>query len=164
MTRPTTRRLLTEQERIQKVLDETARHLGVNIEDLGLSAEELAVNQTVGDQIAEAQAVLWFMETKGEGFTRKPCVSCGLEFAYSWDRTSITCCSVECISSELEKKGLSWKINRPLHLRWGRTVPAVVPPGPLSLIDSLLQEYMEIQSDQPVDTPVEEDLELEDLS
>lgn len=129
---------LTEQERIQKVLQEAAKHLGVSTEDLGVTAEELTSNMTVADQVGEAQAVLYYMEYKNQ-FTVKKCVNCNREFAYAWDRTSITCCSVECISAQLEAKGLSWKINRPLHLRWGRTAPMVVPPDVKSLADSLLE-------------------------
>lgn len=149
-------RQMTETERINKVLADAAKQLGVNLEDLGVTADELAANQTVADQVGEAQAVLYYMEYRGDGFTKKPCVSCGRTFAYAWDRTAITCCSVECISAELEKKGLSWKINRPLHLRWGRTAPMIVPPSVLDLADSLLHEAMGSQEDQTVDTSIEE--------
>lgn len=147
---------LTEQERIQKALQEAAKHLGVSTEDLGVSAEELASNMTVADQVGEAQAVLYYMEYKGQGFTKKKCVNCGRDFAYAWDRTSITCCSVECISAQLEQKGLSWKINRPLHLRWGRTAPMVVPPNVLSLADSLLAEATDSLIDHALDRENEE--------
>jgi hypothetical protein len=125
---------MTEQQRIEKILAQAAEQLGVSPEDLGVSAEELAVKQTVADQVAEAQAVLYYIEYK-EAFKHKPCVCCGRVFAYAWDRTPITCCSVECIEAELAKKGLTWKINRPLHLRWGRTAPMVVPPVVLDLLD-----------------------------
>lgn len=151
-----TRSKLSEAERINKVLADAAKQLGVSLEDLGVSAEELASNQTVADQVAEAQAVLFYMEHKGVGFKNKPCVSCGRDFAYAWDRDPITCCSVECITAELAKKGLTWKINRPLHLRWGRTAPMVIPPDVLCLADTLLHESMPTQEDQPVDTSPEE--------
>jgi hypothetical protein len=147
---------MTEAERINKVLAEAAKQLGVNVEDLGVTADELAANQTLADQVGEAQAVLYYMEYKGEGFDKKPCVSCGRTFAYAWDRTAITCCSVECLSAELEKKGLSWKINRPLHLRWGRTAPMILPPDVLNLADSLLVEATDSQEDQLPDTSFEE--------
>lgn len=139
---------MTEQERINKALQEASKHLGVSIEDLGITADELASNMTVADQVGEAQAVLYYMEYRGQGFTKKKCVNCDREFAYAWDRTSISCCSVECISAELEKKGLRWRINRPLHLRWGRTAPMVVPPDVLSLADTLLEEAKDSLEDQ----------------
>lgn len=147
---------MTEAERINKVLAEAAKQLGVSMEDLGVSADEIAANQTVSDQVAEAQAVLFYMEHKGVGFKNKPCVSCGRDFAYAWDRDPITCCSVECITAELEKKGLRWRINRPLHLRWGRTAPMILPPDVLSLADSLLAEAKDSQEDQLPDTSFEE--------
>ena len=153
---------MTEAERIQKALQEASKHLGVSLEDLGVTAEELTSNMTVADQVGEAQAVLYYMEYKGQGFTKKNCVSCGREFAYAWDRTSITCCSVECISSELEKKGLSWKINRPLHLRWGRTAPMVVPPVALELADQILFEAIDSQEAQLLETLNEELVSRED--
>lgn len=146
-----TRSKLSEQERIEKILSDAAKQLGVNVEDLGVTSEELAVNQTVADQVAEAQAVLFYIEHKGVGFKDKPCVNCGRTFAYAWDRDPITCCSVDCIEAELAKKGLTWKINRPLHLRWGPTAPMIVPP----VVLDLLSESTEILEDPPADTKSE---------
>lgn len=146
---------MTEQDRIQKALQEASKHLGINVEDLGVTAEELSANMTVADQVGEAQAVLYYMEYRNQ-FTVKKCANCGRDFAYAWDRTSITCCSVECITAKLAERGLTWKINRPLHLRWGRTAPMVVPPNAKSLADSCLDSAIDSQEAQLLETLNEE--------
>jgi hypothetical protein len=90
--------------------------------------------ETLSDQIREAQSVLYYFETSGKGFKEKPCKFCKKIFAYHWDTDSISYCSIYCAKRSLQEIGLDWNPDRNPSERWGRYVPAVVPPEALQML------------------------------
>jgi hypothetical protein len=115
--------------------------------------------ETKTDLIREIQSVVSYYYSRGQGFTEKPCKQCGLVFAYSWDHDSIAYCSIRCANQALQEIGLEWTLSKPPAERWGRTIPAVVPPQALALVGELLKEAEDaLPEDEPVDTSHEASL------
>lgn len=115
----------------------------------GVKIEAPEVVETLGDKMRQAQAVLEYWENPAD-WAKKICRECKQEFAYRWDSHAISYCSVSCMAKSLEKIGLKWNPMKPPSERWGRTIPAVVPPEVLELI----QETASTQEDQLQDTTV----------
>lgn len=67
----------------------------------------------------------------------KKCEGCKLPFAYAYTYDGVKFCSLDCMNDELRKIGLSVTPGRPLHLRWGRHVPAIVPSSAFETLESL---------------------------
>lgn len=99
--------------------------------------------ETQHDLIRQAQAVLFYFEAKGKGFRELPCRWCEQPFAYSWDVAGVQYCSIPCMVSALKDIGITWNPTKPPEDRWGRTIPAVVPPQALEI----LQDLVSIQED-----------------
>lgn len=102
----------------------------------GVKIEAPPIVETRGDQMRQAQAVLEYWESPSE-WAKKICRQCQQEFAYKWDSTAIAYCSVSCMAKSLEKIGLKWDPTKPPEERWGRTIPAVVPPQALSILQEM---------------------------
>ena len=123
-----------------KALEAAAKFLGQTVEEIKVDVPV----ETQEDKLSEASAVILYHETKGVGFQTKVCKHCQEPFAYIWDRTAISFCSVTCADRDLKKIGLSWNPNRPARERWGRTAPLVVPPQALKLLTESLNESEEV--------------------
>lgn len=93
--------------------------------------------ESIQDKIREAASVLSYFDMH-EKFKTEVCRSCGLEFAFSYYLTAVKCCSIPCMDASLKKIGLSWNPDAPLERRWGRYVPAIVPPVPQAIIKEQL--------------------------
>lgn len=103
--------------------------------------------ETLSDLMAQAQATLNYFQAPGE-FSYKECWECAREFAYCWNRQGILYCSVTCMSKALERKGMTWDPGKAPEKRWGKTIPAVVPPEALELIR---EDEPEPEPDETVD-------------
>lgn len=122
---------MPSQKEIDKILAQARELFDLDI-DIPVPVE------TESDLMHEAQAALEYWRSKGAGFKEKPCKQCGKIFAYKWDSTAISMCSIRCSKQALQEIGLDWTPDKPLQERWGRTVPAVVPAEALDLLkDSL---------------------------
>lgn len=93
--------------------------------------------ETINDLVREAQSVINYYESSGKGFKAQECKTCGLIFAYAWDVSAVSYCSIPCIDKALKNIGLKWNPTKPPEERWGRTVPAVVPPSALEILQSM---------------------------
>lgn len=94
--------------------------------------------ESMQDLAREGQAALYFLENRGKDFKSKQCKQCKLEFAYCWDVDSIAYCSISCIKKSLQEIGIDWVPTKPAGERWGQTIPAVVPPDALLLLQELI--------------------------
>lgn len=104
--------------------------------------------ETTADLMREAQSVLNYFESRGETFYYKTCKTCKEQFAYAWNVSSIAYCGIFCMAIALQEIGIEWDNTKPPAERWGRYVPAVVPPEALSI----LQEILDAQEAQPDNT------------
>jgi hypothetical protein len=100
---------------------------------IGVEKIELPT-ETQTDLMREAQSVLFYLQGQGD-WHRKPCKQCNSVFAYSWDHDCIAYCSINCMKLTLQGAGLEWNPYGKLADRWGKTIPAVVPPQVLYLTD-----------------------------
>lgn len=100
----------------------------------------------------------------------KICEGCELEFAYSYPYDTILFCTLDCLDKKLKETGLQVTYGRPLNLRWGYQIPAVVPSGALREIEAKLHhsesdalQSLELsshpishQTQTSIDSPLEE--------
>lgn len=93
--------------------------------------------ESLSDLMAQGQATLNYFQARSE-FKEKTCWDCGKVFAYCWDREGILYCSVPCMARALEKKGMTWDPTKPPEKRWGKTIPAVVPPEALETVEGII--------------------------
>lgn len=105
------------------------------------------------DLIRQANAVANFYYSTDEEWYFKNCTYCGEEFFFSWSSKGVGYCSVNCAKKALEKIGISWNPDKSPTERWGKIIPAVVPPEAAKLakelrpvpepddIDNLLAEF-----------------------
>jgi hypothetical protein len=114
-------------KKTQKLLAQVRETFGIELE-LPL--------ETPSDLMRQAQAVLDYYHTKGADFKERTCKGCGNLFAYRWDSSGIAYCSIPCIARSLEEIGLSWDTKKPPSERWGKTIPAVVPPDALRILQA----------------------------
>lgn len=129
----------------KRALELAAEYLELDsVEEL---KEQLTV-ETPADKIWEAQSVFEYFNTVNKNaWYYKECESCHKEFKYNWYIEGVACCSISCMRKKLQAIGLDWNPDREAGDRWGRTVPAIVPPDALSAIESL----QHLQSDSPED-------------
>jgi len=107
----------------------------------GQDVVEIALpDESKEDLMAEAQATLNYYKSMGGGFKFQVCKGCGESFAYSWDRDAIKYCGIPCMAKALEKIGLTWNPHKKPSERWGKTIPAVVPPHALQLVSEALED------------------------
>lgn len=102
--------------------------------------------ETTDDLMREAQAVVNWFESRGAGFESETCRWCKLPFEYSWNVKGVKYCSVRCMDHYLQSIGLKWNPSKPPEERWGKTIPAVVPPAALSNLQDLI-DTLEAQLD-----------------
>lgn len=95
---------------------------------------------TIEDQVREAQAVIGYFESRGEDFYEQVCKHCGRTYAYKWRYRGVAYCSVGCMREVLAEIGIQWNPGKQPHERWGRTIPAIVPPEALEILKSLAPE------------------------
>lgn len=102
----------------------------------GVKIEAPEPVETQDDQMRQAQAVLEYWESLNPDlmWIEKTCKSCDKIFRYKWNSTAIGYCSTHCMARALEKIGLKWNPTKPPEERWGRIIPAVVPPQALSIL------------------------------
>lgn len=101
---------------------------------------DLKYSETSMDRMIQAQSVVNYFESRGSGFRKLECEMCKLVFAYSYPVDTIKCCSVTCMAAKLKSIGLTWNLTKPYEQRWGKFVPAIVPPAALDFLDQLLAE------------------------
>lgn len=108
--------------------------------------------ETIEDQVREAQAVIGYFQTRGEDYYEKTCKKCGRLFAYKWRYDGVAYCSVTCMKDVLAEIGIEWNPMKMPHERWGRTIPAIVPPEALAILKS---ESPEVPgpTGEPIPTP-----------
>lgn len=129
----------------EKLMAEMAAFLEVPVEEIEKKVPEKLEQD--GDKIREAQSVLNYFRARGRGFKHKACEICKEKFAYDWDSDGISCCSFRCMAKKLESIGLKWNPHTPPDRRWGRTIPAVVPPSALKIVQQVLADTPEDQLD-----------------
>jgi hypothetical protein len=130
----------------QRALDKAAevlRMLGGSDEELKQVATVEEPAETTLDKIREAESAIIYFDTQGFKFKEKICKTCGKKFAYRWNVDSISNCSIECCKESLRRIGLDWDPHRPQEQRWGRYLPAVIPPGALEILKDLSNDSLE---------------------
>lgn len=104
------------------------------VEALGLDPNSLFVpEETHEDIMVQAQAVIHYFTSDGEGFQEEICNNCKMPFAYNYRIKGVKQCSIQCMKAAMRSVGLEWRPDRTPAERWGPTVPAVVPPQALAL-------------------------------
>lgn len=111
--------------------------------------------ESIEDQIREAQAVLTYFELRGEDFYEQTCKQCGKIYAYKWRYRGVAYCSLACIRDALADIGIIWNPSKLPHERWGRKIPAIVPPEALEILKDLIPE--------PTGPTGEDDIDLDDF-
>lgn len=120
-----TRRLLMssrrdqQQKKLDKALEAMSKVFGETNVDLPL--------ESTLDIIREAASVIQYFDMH-EKFKTEICRNCKQEFAYGYYVTAVKYCSIPCMAAALAEIGLSWDPGKPAEQRWGRYVPAIVPP------------------------------------
>jgi|SRR5690349_6680696 len=121
----------SEIKKIEKVLQEAAKVFGDMPIEIPL--------ESIQDKLREAASVLAYFDMH-EKFKTEVCRNCNQEFAYAYYLSAVKCCSIPCMAAALAEIGLSWNPEAPLERRWGRYVPAIVPPKALEVIKPKAQD------------------------
>jgi hypothetical protein len=116
----------------------------------------------------EAESVLFFIASRGKGFTDKKCAECELPFASTY--AAVAYCSNLCRFKNLAKNGIQWNpYGKTDSERWDGRIPKVVGPQALQaaweVVDRLVEEDAEAENseDDSVDEvidPSEEDFDI----
>lgn len=141
---------LSEKTKQERLIAAAAELFGTAVVE---NIEEVV--ETPEDKIREAQSVLNYFESRGKGFKQRECEQCGLVFAYSYHIDGVVNCSISCMAAKLKSIGLHWDPRRDVSRRWGRFVPAIVPPSALKELDEMLS----LQEDHSEDIYSEEEPE-----
>lgn len=123
---------MTPAQKQARILAKLEELTGVKIEPPPVAVE------TEEDRMREAQSVINFFTVNDGKWALKICATCELSFVYRYHINGIKYCSVPCAREALQKLGLDWDPTRETSQRWGRYVPAVVPPAVLYKIQQLL--------------------------
>lgn len=123
------------------------KQIGQLAKILGISEDQVLemMRESKEDQMKEAQSVINYYESGGEGFKQIVCRQCSLVFAYSYSFDGVKFCSIECAALSLASIGIVWTPGKPQSERWGQRVPAVVPPGALSALQNLLSPIQDAE-------------------
>jgi hypothetical protein len=141
---------LSEETKAKRALEEAAKVfelMGGSAEEFSSIPVELPAETTL-DKMREAESAIIYFDTQGYKFKEKQCKFCGGTFAYRWNVTSISHCSIECAKGTLKQIGLTWDPSRDQSRRWGRYLPVVVPPAALTILKGQLNDSL---GDQPPD-------------
>lgn len=114
----------SEKKRREKLLADAQAWLG---------AEVKLSDETTDDKVAEAQAVLNYVEAP-QNFKEKICKWCGMPFLYRWNRDAIAYCSIQHMADALRAKGLVWDPLKTPQQRWGRVLPEVISGSAVSVL------------------------------
>lgn len=122
---------LTEESKLRRAEAKIA-------EVLGYTVELEPPDESTEDKIIEAESVILYFEARGKGFKKIKCRNCEQIFAYRYHIDGVKHCSIACTAKTLKKLGLKWDPSREVERRWGRFVPAVVPPSALQILEEIL--------------------------
>lgn len=89
------------------------------------------------DLVRQATAVANFYYSTDEEWYWKNCSYCGEEFFFSWTSRGVGYCTIDCAKKALEKIGIKWNPNKSPTERWGRCIPAIVPPEAAKIIKEI---------------------------
>lgn len=142
----------SDKTRRNQVLARAREYLGHDI---------VLPDETLSSQMAEAQAVVSYVQDSGVDWREKVCSSCHKPFRFKWDREAIGYCSVPCMAEAARAIGLTWDPTRPPESRWGKTIPLVVSGHALEAL-SHSDDDSKVQVAPPVDTSILSDLGLID--
>lgn len=149
----------------QKAFDknlEVLKSLGIDTS----SVEDVKIDKTYKRQ-PEADSLdliscIVYLDTGGAGFSKQVCAQCkqlyAVEYMY---RTKGMLCSDECRAAHLEARGLYWDSTKPIHERWRKRIPLVVPSAALKVIEEINAERQ--QERQPIPPP-DDDTTVRDSS
>jgi hypothetical protein len=127
----------TKAQELEAALARAAKLLGVKVDTSTIDLE------SIDDKMREAASVLKYFEAGGSGFYTETCKTCHGVFNYAWNVRAIKYCSPYCMNKALEAIGLSWDPNKLPEERYGRYIPAVIPPA----ASALVQEKFETPED-----------------
>ena len=117
-------------------------------EEPEISQEE--VNK-VESNSRDAEAVLAFL--RQEYFTHKICKECEGRFLTSYG--NVAYCKDACRIEALKKMGIEWDATKPLHQRWGKSIPLVIPEETLQILLERLTLALFEQNQQKQNDPDE---------
>lgn len=109
------------------------------------TVDNVKVEQTYSRQ-SEANTLdligcIIYMERKGAGFVKQVCSQCNQVYAVEYMyRTRGMMCSDECRAASLTARGLFWDSTKPIHERWQKRMPVIVPPEALKVIEEINAE------------------------
>jgi hypothetical protein len=128
-----------------------ASKLGINIDNL---LEEVPLTE-IGEEAVirhsiEAESVIFYIETKGKGFSAKTCKHCGLAFLHTYQ--AVQYCSDACRSWALASMGLIWNYHRKRDSdRWNAKgkgyVPKVIGPEATAALVEAGHDYSNISKE-----------------
>ncbi|SRR5947207_7103972 len=121
---------MKQQKKIERALAEVNKVFG--------DVQVTIPLESIADKIREAASVIKYFDMHEE-FRTEICRHCGLKFLYGYYLTAVKCCSIPCMAAVLAEMGLSWDPEAPLERRWGRYVPAIVPPVPAEILREQLK-------------------------
>lgn len=104
-----------------------AGKLGINVDNL---LEEVPLTEVGPEAITrheiEAESVLFYIESKGKGFSAKNCKHCSRAFLHTYQ--AVNYCSDECRAWALAEFGLIWNYHRRRDAdRWNAKGKGYVP-------------------------------------
>lgn len=123
----------SDKAKLDRLLKEASAYLGKEVK---------LPDETTDDKVAEAQAVVNYLEAP-QTFKEKICKHCGEPFLYRWNRDAIAYCSIQHMADSLRELGLVWDPSRDPHERWGRVLPEVVSASAVAC----LRDTQEAQAD-----------------
>jgi len=130
---------LKEKTKKKQAIQAVADTLGISYEEAEDKFFSNTPVETDDDKAREAESVILYFEHKNE-FLQKECKQCGGVFAYTYSYEGVAYCSNPCRKNALANIGIQWNPTKAPHERWGRYMPAVVPPKALEIIDMELPE------------------------
>lgn len=119
---------ISDETKRKRLMEQAAALLGIETEEVKALVTENV--ETYEEKIKEVESVIDFFSTKRE-YHFEVCKGCGQAFTYSFRFQGVKHCSSNCANKTLKQLGLSWNPHKSPQERWGRTVPAVVPPTAL---------------------------------
>lgn len=161
------RRKRTQKNEIDR-LAKLAAKVGINIDNLleSVPLTEIGEDARVRHEI-EAESVLFYIETKGKGFTQKVCANPNCQGLFLHTFSAVNYCSDDCRAYVLADKGIIWNFyRRPLSQRWNAKGKGYVPKiiGVEATAALVEAGYLEINEEEYVpEVPYDPNFSLEDL-
>lgn len=121
-----------------KRLANAAKLLGINLNDISIPTPEQGLQAQYRRQL-EAESVLFYVETRGAGFTDRECKECGLPFSST--HLAVAYCGDVCRQRALDKLGIAWNpYGKSDTERWDGRIPKVIPPKALQAAKKAIEE------------------------